>query len=61
MILDSWSIVGFIGNGLYTSRVLVQWFSSEKAKKCPKKRTRYEESYGSWMIRIYRIKTRSRN
>jgi len=33
MIIDGWTFFGLLGNLLYTIRVLVQWLSSEKAKK----------------------------
>lgn len=33
MIWDTWVIVGFIAQGLFTARFGVQWIASEKRKK----------------------------
>lgn len=33
MIIDRWTLFGLLGNLLYTVRVLIQWISSERAKK----------------------------
>lgn len=33
MILDLWSLLGFLGNILFTGRVIIQWIVSEKEKK----------------------------
>lgn len=33
MIIDRWTLFGFLGNLLFTTRVLIQWISSEKAGK----------------------------
>ncbi len=34
MILDLWTLFGLFGNVLYTTRALIQWIASEKARRC---------------------------
>jgi len=33
LIITPWTLFGFLGNILFTTRVLIQWIASEKAKK----------------------------
>jgi lipid-A-disaccharide synthase-like uncharacterized protein len=33
MVIDRWTLFGLLGNLLFTIRVLIQWISSERAKK----------------------------
>ncbi|MBN1900110.1 lipid-A-disaccharide synthase N-terminal domain-containing protein [Candidatus Sumerlaeota bacterium] len=34
MVIDGWTLFGFLANAFFTIRVLIQWISSERAKKC---------------------------